>query len=139
MEFKLDADKDGYKCLRIANKKWLIHRLVYLLFVGPLLPGLVVCHIDNNRSNNCWENLLQSTQKINISHKRLHGTHQAGETHPSARHTKNQIDAVKRALSEAARSKTGRLRKGEAIRIAQETGVSLHTIHDLSTKKGLWA
>lgn len=138
LTYKPETDKDGYLIVRIRRKKWPIHRLVYLLFVGPLIDGLVVCHKDNSRSNNHWTNLLQATQKVNISHKKVHGTHQQGETKPNSMHTNAQASSVKDALVSAKRSKTGRLRRGEAKRIAEEIGTSIHLVYDLSTKETKW-
>lgn len=138
MEYAQDTDKDDYKTVRIRGRKWLIHRLVYLLFVGPLDPTLVVCHCDGNQQNNHWGNLLQATQQENISHKVEHGTHQAGEDHPRAIHTNEQIAAARAAIALAPRSRTGRLKRGEAARIAKLTSVSIHTVHDLNTKEKCW-
>jgi hypothetical protein len=135
LRFKTQLDKNGYSYLRFANKKWLIHRLVYSLFVGELVPGMVICHRDGSRTNNHWKNLLQATQKENISHKLQHGTHQEAESHPKATHTADQIRAAKSLLAAAPRSATGRLKRGEATYIAHKTGCSIHTVHDLHSKK----
>lgn len=74
-------DKDGYQYLRIGGHKYLIHRLVYSTFVGPLCADQCICHLDGNRKNNKVENLLQASQAENISHKKVHGTSQDGEKH----------------------------------------------------------
>lgn len=47
-------------------KKFYIHRLVYEAFVGELIEGLVIEHLDGNPKNNNYKNLKQSTQKENI-------------------------------------------------------------------------
>ena len=47
-------------------KKYLIHRLVYEAWIGPLDNELVIEHLDNNPANNHYTNLKQSTQKENI-------------------------------------------------------------------------
>lgn len=137
MLMRLYADKDGYLYLRLTGQKWLVHRLVYAVFCGPLVRGLVVCHRDGNKQNNSAENLLQATQRENISHKREHGTWQAGERHPRAKHTDAQVAQVKAALAQTSRSKTGRLKRGEAGAIAATYGVSIHTVRDLASK-GYW-
>ncbi len=48
------------------EKKYLVHRLVYKLFIGELNDNLVIDHIDGNPSNNHYKNLRQVTQKENI-------------------------------------------------------------------------
>ena len=47
-------------------KKFFIHRLVYQAFIGNLIDGLVIEHLDSNPANNHYTNLKQSTQKENI-------------------------------------------------------------------------
>lgn len=68
---------DGY--IRIELKyekgkarKFLVHRLVYQAFVGKLKEGLVIDHIDGNRSNNHCTNLRLCTQKENIQNALRH-------------------------------------------------------------------
>lgn len=117
------SDKDGYLYLRIAGKKWLIHRLVFLVFCGPLVRGLVVCHRDGNRLNNCVGNLLQATQRENIHHKLAHGTWQAGEKHPRAKYSETEIAAIKARIANARFTATGRIKRGEGQRLADEFGV----------------
>ena len=96
---KLEEDKDGYKKLTIKGKRWLVHRLVYQEFVGALKPGLVICHLNNKRDDNRAVNLVQTTQKENIGHKVLHGTHQECERHPRASITNDMAKKIKYALA----------------------------------------
>lgn len=56
------------------TKKMFIHRLVYKAFVGPLIDGLVIEHLDSNPMNNHYTNLKQSTQKENIKTAMNYGT-----------------------------------------------------------------
>ena len=55
----------GYGRVAIDGKEWLIHRLVYQTHIGPLLPGLVIMHMDDNKNNNSISNLKQGTQDEN--------------------------------------------------------------------------
>nr|DAG17491.1 MAG TPA: homing endonuclease [Bacteriophage sp.] len=48
------------------GKKFYVHVLVYKAFVGELIDGMVVEHLDSNGLNNYYKNLKQSTQKENI-------------------------------------------------------------------------
>lgn len=70
---KLDVGRNGYRRAPLKyevgkERKYLVHRLVYQAFVGELQEGMVIDHIDSNRSNNHYTNLRQVTQKENISH-----------------------------------------------------------------------
>lgn len=129
------ADKDGYLYIRLDGVKWLVHRLVYAVFVGKLQPGLVVCHRDGSRTNNLPSNLLQASQRENISHKQQHGTWQFGELHPRSLVTDSCAALVKQMIGAALRSTTGRLRRGESKRIADEAGVSVHLVQSISSAK----
>ena len=115
-----------------------MHRLVYELFMGPLIEGLVVCHLNGRQNDNRAANLLQATQAENISHKKAHGTWQRGEKHPRSKITEQDASSVKQLLDCASRSATGRIAPGEHLRIARETGVSLHIVRDIHSKKA-WA
>lgn len=64
---KPDIDKKGYKRIQYKRKNHLIHRLVYSAWSENGIPeGFVVDHIDNNPSNNAYENLQAITQSQNI-------------------------------------------------------------------------
>ena len=47
-------------------KKMFIHRIVYEVWIGELIDGMVIEHLDANPSNNHVSNLKQSTQKENV-------------------------------------------------------------------------
>lgn len=138
MKRKASLTQDGYHRYKIAGRKWTAHRLVYSLFVDALNPSLVVCHIDGNGLNNDFRNLEQQTQRVNMSHKRRHGTHLEGQDHPGAVHSAESITRAKKLLGSAQRSKTGRIRRGEHRRISLETGVSINTLHAIASRNG-WA
>lgn len=42
-----------------------VHRLVYLTYVGPLIDGMTIDHIDDNKYNNHYTNLQQITPSEN--------------------------------------------------------------------------
>lgn len=132
MLMRLQVDKDGYLYLRLSGKKWLAHRLVFAIFCAPLVPGLVVCHRDGNKRNNSPGNLLQATQRENISHKLTHGTWQCGEKHGNATHTDEAIAQIKAQIAKVARTSTGRIKRSEGRRLARECGVSRSLITSLA-------
>ena len=68
---KQQQNKVGYmrvelKVQKGIPKKFSIHRLVYQVFVGELIDGMVIEHLDGDKTNNHYSNLKQSTQKQNI-------------------------------------------------------------------------
>lgn len=64
----------GYHKVRIyrdgKSYDMLIHRLVYQTFIGELIPGMHIDHIDHNPLNNSISNLRQISVRANTSHKK---------------------------------------------------------------------
>ena len=87
------ADGKGY--LRIQFGKHgptkSIHSLVLEAFVGPCPTGLVGCHKDNNKLNNCVGNLRWGTQQSNMADKVQHGTNPEGVDNPMSKLTKELV------------------------------------------------
>lgn len=52
-------DAYGYDCIKIKNKAYKAHRLIWLYFYGEM-PKLID-HIDGNRNNNNLENLRKTS------------------------------------------------------------------------------
>ena len=76
---KQQQNKVGYmrvelKVQKGIPKKFSIHRLVYQAFVGELIDGMVIEHLDGDKTNNHYNNLKQSTQKQNIKTALNQGT-----------------------------------------------------------------
>ena len=63
---------NGYVCIRmsIASKidKVNMHRMIYSLFIGPLITGLIIMHRNNDKTNNSVLNLYQGTYHENRIH-----------------------------------------------------------------------
>jgi hypothetical protein len=99
-----------------------VHRLVCRAFHGP--PNILhreVAHLDNDRLNNRAANLKWVSHAENIYHKRIHGTHGAGEKHPGAKLTNAEIDLMVAGFLSGERSRA----------IAARFGVSWHTVNDI--------
>lgn len=121
---------DGYRTVTLwtphgqATKR--VHRLVCEAFHGP--PNLLhreTAHLDGSRTNNSAANLKWVSHAENVAHKRLHGTHGAGERHPRAKLTE---DMVRHAI--------GLMEKGEAsAEIAERFGVSHGAIESIRRGK----
>jgi hypothetical protein len=57
-------------------KRYLIHRLVYEAFVGPIPKGLTINHLDGNRANNHPSNLEIATMREQMIHAYATGLQQ---------------------------------------------------------------
>ncbi len=60
---------DGYYSVAINNKRYLVHRVVWVLFHYKIDRTLVIDHIDRNPSNNFIDNLRLVTQGENNKNK----------------------------------------------------------------------
>ncbi len=123
-------DGTGYKMVSLSKDgrrtAKTVHRLVCRAFHGE--PGILhneAAHLDGVRTNNHASNLKWCSKVENHSHKRFHGTHQAGERHPRAK------------LSEAtAHVALQRLAAGQTCQeVANALSVSRSTIEDIRKRK----
>ena len=133
--FEAEITRNGYSRFNIRKQHYLVHRLVYLIFVAPLEDGMVVCHVDGNKQNNHFTNLLQATQKENISHKRMHGTWQSCENHPHAKLSNWQAIEIKKLLSETQKDANGKYVYGSIKNIALKLEVPYRLVYGLSRKR----
>jgi hypothetical protein len=60
----VDTIRNGYFCVSIAKTSYYLHRLAYLYMTGSM-PNDCVDHIDGNTQNNKWNNLRETTKKLN--------------------------------------------------------------------------
>jgi hypothetical protein len=83
-----------------------VHRLVCRAFHGePIGDSNEAAHLDGNRTNPRADNLAWATKVENHSHMQAHGTQRAGERHPRAKLTwedVRQVRALPRPLNMAA-------------------------------------
>ena len=126
------TDRDSYKHITINKKNHLVHRLVFEAYNGPLIDGLVVCHANGVRDDNRAENLIQTTQRINISHKRDHGTWQSAEKHPRSLIDNELARIIKNEIKICEKSKTGRMKRGAAKELSDKFGLSINVIYYIS-------
>jgi hypothetical protein len=107
--FRLLQDRDkrklGYLSTHIVDKNYSIHRLVATYFVANLKPEEfdTVNHLDNDPSNNRWDNLEWCTQKLNVKHCKDQGRHTADncENFKKQKNEKGKPTKVVRAKKEA--------------------------------------
>lgn len=65
--FKSKDHKDGYPCIKRKNKTIYRHQLVAETFIGARPEGMVIDHIDNDKENNCVQNLRYVSPSENKS------------------------------------------------------------------------
>lgn len=100
-------DPDGYEHVTLVNgppgsprKRYPVHSLVLLTFVGPRPDGQQACHNDSNPSNNALSNLRWDTQSGNFQDKKRHGTELLGEDRPHAILTRDDVREIRRLLAD---------------------------------------
>lgn len=66
----------GYYTVQLTNKgiskRYYIHRLVYEAFIGPILNGNDINHIDHNKGNNTPKNLESITHQANLKDQAIY-------------------------------------------------------------------
>lgn len=85
--------KDEHICVMFSHdrKKYMIHRLVYMTFVGPIPKGKIICHKDDNPLNNVVENLYAGTHKENHADAKRNGKKPIGEQSTSSKLTEKEV------------------------------------------------
>ena len=106
-----------------------ISHLVYEAFIGPILPGLVVDHIDGNKSNNHIGNLRMTTQSLNLKgHAKTYGSsdHRGVYYDNCKRRKSPKRWAVKLVSSEGKRIFVGHFLTEEEAALAWNKAASLN-------------
>jgi hypothetical protein len=86
-----------YLQIKLGGKRYYVHCLVLLAFVGPCPAGRQARHFpdptptNNNLSNLCW-----GTASENYADRVVHGTHNKGERHGNAKLTERTVRAIRR-------------------------------------------
>jgi len=82
-------------CKHGFTKRFQVHCLVLLAFVGPCPEGMECRHGDGNHTNNFLYNLEWATHTSNMRDKQGHGTNTEGEKHPSVKLTEDDVRAIR--------------------------------------------
>lgn len=102
------------------RRRFLVHHLVLLAFVGPAPEGCVCRHFpDRDPKNNKITNIQWGTAEQNQKDRIAHGTDTGGPKAVNARFTADDIRAIRRDVAESIRT---------ISEIAKETGCSRHGI-----------
>lgn len=94
---------DGYLSVALSKdcveKTYLVHSVVATAFLGSRPPGLVVNHIDADKTNNAVANLEWVSSLENTRHAfRLNRMHPpSGENHPRAKLSDADVAAIRRS------------------------------------------
>lgn len=88
-----------YQNGKICNYR--VHQLICRAFHGDPLPYQTdVNHIDNDRTNNCADNLHWCTRKENLHWGKQQGRDNCGERNGQAKLQPDQVREIKRLLQE---------------------------------------
>lgn len=61
----INKSGSGYWVIKLNNKRYLEHRLIYILFYGNIEKNLMIDHIDQNKLNNRINNLRVVDRGLN--------------------------------------------------------------------------
>lgn len=64
--------------VQIIDKLYLVHRIIWEMFNGPIPSGMVIDHLDGDPWNNDIRNLRVTTQRINTQNSRLRSNNSSG-------------------------------------------------------------
>lgn len=91
-----------YKALILCHegrrKTASVHALVAAHFIGPRPEGKQIAHLDGNRLNNRFTNLIYATPRENNDHKYQHRTILFGEANPRAVLTDETVAELRRTV-----------------------------------------
>ena len=100
---RTEFDRCGYTkvTLRInkKSKKFLVHRLVALMFCPGYEEGKVVNHIDGNKQNNHYSNLEWVTPQENEDHARINGLKAINERNSRCKYPTEIVHLICRELA----------------------------------------
>lgn len=128
---RLAGERTGrYVRVRLCNRvgdgqRFLLHRLVYQYFIGPIPDGLTVNHKNGNRKDNRAANLEAATMREQMIHAYATGLQQRAKG--SAR--KNVAKLTEAQVSEIRRRYTFRVVTGKIL--GAEFGVSAGCISSI--------
>lgn len=122
----------GGRYLQIGahGKKYLIHRLVMMAFVGDCPAGMEVSHKNGNGHDNRLCNLEYINHAMNEAEKKAHGTSPRGEKNGSSKLTASDVIEIKKALSCSRK-------RGAQRRIAEKYCISEALVSNIKTGR-LW-
>lgn len=79
LSYRPNGDKHSAR-VKIGQKLYLVHRILWEMFNGPIPEGMVIDHLDGNPFNNNIRNLRVTTQRINTQNSRIRRDNLSGTT-----------------------------------------------------------
>jgi hypothetical protein len=98
MEWKCYRNKGGYGTIGIKGKKYLAHRVAWVVVHGNIPEELCVCHTCDNRSCCNPDHLFLGTHQDNDVDRQNKGRGAKGETMGNAKLTETQVREIKSLL-----------------------------------------
>lgn len=97
---KLQDHNEGYVATSLwrdnKEKRFLVHRLVFMAFCGPIPDGQEINHINGNKKDNRIENLEAVEPQENIDHAiRIGLVNNVGEKNPMAKLTAEKVRDIR--------------------------------------------
>lgn len=118
-------DKRGYRRFTLSNgknkKNIFVAPLIAMLFIGPRPRGKLVCHEDDNRTNDKLSNLYYGTHKSNADDANRNGRIAFGMKHPMAKYSKFQVMEVRKIYKDT----------GSPTLASRQTGVCIHSVRKI--------
>jgi hypothetical protein len=102
-----------------------VHVAVLEAFDGPRPEGHDAAHLNGNAEDNRLVNLAWVTRAENMGHKRLHGSMQRGEQHPSALLTDDIVRTIRKRRRDRVPIKV----------VAAEFGIGETTVSEIALRK----
>lgn len=88
---------------RVRYRTYFVAQIVALAFLGPCPPNHEVGHIDNDRRNNCPDNLEYVTHKENMAYAARQGRMARGERSAHGKLTEAQVLEIRAIYQKGSR------------------------------------
>jgi hypothetical protein len=127
---------NGYLRVTLYNtdgfKRFYVHTLVLLAFVGPCPAGMECRHLDGNQKNNLLDNICWGTYLENAADMRRHGRFHYGDQHWS----RKQPESVARGCRHWSYTHPERVARGEKNASSKLTADNVRLLRRLSRDEG---
>lgn len=131
------SDHCGYRKVYVDKKRRSAHRVLYSLFVGEIVEGLEIDHINGIRDDNRVENLEAVTHKENIRRAAERGSYKDNALRSGQNHGRSILDDMK-VLTIRTMPKKAKNGKGSGFsnkELASLYGVSVNRICNIRSGK----
>lgn len=88
---KTAKGKPAYGTIRCGHITTPVHRVAYEMLVGPIPPGMFVCHTCDNTICVRPDHWFLGTNRDNMADRRAKGRYQIGSEHPTSKLTEADV------------------------------------------------